>query len=185
MPYSTRRLAKTSFVSKTNTTPCHYKILRSSTSPYYVYPSYDFDYSQTLDHSSVYNPLIGDLTPYRFQPQVHLGMCAIPQLDPSTESTTFMNACIYYQVHCSISIVYDQNSRMWQVVLALYLTMLFGLLNGPNIMEILLKQLVLIHIRAFLLILILTVFPASRQMWNRTTFVILRTFAIAKFAYHC
>lgn len=47
---------------------------------------------------------------YRTQPQVHIGMCAIPQLDPSTEATTFMNACIYYQVHCSIDIVFNRNS---------------------------------------------------------------------------
>lgn len=66
MPYSTRRLAKTSFVPKTSTASCHYQVVKSSTSPYYMYPSYSFNYAQTLEHSSVFNPFVGDLTAFFF-----------------------------------------------------------------------------------------------------------------------
>lgn len=52
----------------------------------------------------------GEHVPVGAQPQLHIGMAAVPQLDPSTELTTFMNACVYYSVTCSIGISFDTST---------------------------------------------------------------------------
>lgn len=46
------------------------------------------------------------------QPQVHIGMQAIPQLNPANESTNFVNAAVYYSIECGITLSGDINS-MW------------------------------------------------------------------------
>ena len=52
-------------------------------------------YYQQLENYDVHHPLSGPLatTP---QPQVHVGLIATPQLNPSSESTTFLNSAVYW-----------------------------------------------------------------------------------------
>lgn len=38
------------------------------------------------------------------QPQVHVGMAAVPQLNPATEATNYLNAAVYYHVDCGITL---------------------------------------------------------------------------------
>lgn len=90
----------------------HFNLAGSSIPPYRIWPSAstNFNYSQTIEHASVFNPMSGEHVPVRAQPQLHIGMAAVPQLDPATELTTFMNACVYYSVTCQIGISYDTST---------------------------------------------------------------------------
>uniref|UniRef100_A0A8D8TPT5 Uncharacterized protein n=1 Tax=Cacopsylla melanoneura TaxID=428564 RepID=A0A8D8TPT5_9HEMI len=74
---------------------------------YGVFSDYTSNYSQNLECAPLWNPKRGMVSTLQAQPQVHVGMLAIPQLSPDNETTTFMNACLYFQVHCSISLSYD------------------------------------------------------------------------------
>lgn len=98
--------------SKNVKTLRHYNLASQSLPSYKIWPSgaTKFDYSQTIEHATVYNPMSGEHVPVRSQPQLHIGMAAVPQLDPATELTTFMNACLYYSVTCSIGISYDSST---------------------------------------------------------------------------
>lgn len=72
-----------------------------------------FQHAQTIEKYMMYSPRTGTVGgPQTVQPQLHLGMQAIPQLNPSTDTTNFTNACIYYSVDCSIKISHSTNS-MW------------------------------------------------------------------------
>lgn len=44
------------------------------------------------------------------QPQLHVGLVAIPQLNPSTETSTYLNACMYFSVECQMDVEINFNS---------------------------------------------------------------------------
>lgn len=66
-------------------------------------------YYQTLGMMFPFNDLNSPCKP-SIQPQVHIGMQAIPRLNPSTESTDFINACVYYEVECGLECYSDYDS---------------------------------------------------------------------------
>ncbi|QEM39036.1 VP4 [Bactericera trigonica densovirus] len=62
-----------------------------------------FVYAQLIEKYDMYMPGTGSVGgEQRAQPQLHIGMSAIPQLNPTTDLTSFVNACVYYSVECSI-----------------------------------------------------------------------------------
>ena len=67
-------------------------------------------YYQQLENYGVHHPLSGSLatTP---QPQVHVGLIATPQLNPSSEATTFLNSAVYWFVECSLEVSFNHTSR--------------------------------------------------------------------------
>lgn len=65
----------------------------------------NFFYTQHLEKMNMYSPHQGSVGGGQIpQPQVHIGMSAVPQLNPSTEQTSFVNACVQYEVSCSIQL---------------------------------------------------------------------------------
>nr|QVW56836.1 MAG: VP4 [Phylloscopus inornatus ambidensovirus] len=74
------------------------------------YQQATFSYSQSLEKSRSFTADGAALHNTPNQPQVHIGMQAIPQLNPATESTGFMNACVYYHITCGATVVGDINS---------------------------------------------------------------------------
>lgn len=80
--------------------------------------SYAYNYSQTIEQYGVYSPITGPVGRNNTQPQVHIGMCAIPQLNPATEDSSFVNACFYYEVNCQIRISWNRHTMWGQDILA-------------------------------------------------------------------
>ena len=68
-------------------------------------------YYQQLENYGVYHPFSEPLatTP---QPQVHVGLIATPQLNPSSEATTFLNFAVYWFVECSLEVNFNDTSRL-------------------------------------------------------------------------
>ena len=46
------------------------------------------------------------------QPQLHVGMAAIPSLNPQSNTKQFQNGCIYFHVHTTCVVEHDINSSM-------------------------------------------------------------------------
>ncbi|XP_046600903.1 uncharacterized protein LOC124295332 [Neodiprion lecontei] len=71
-----------------------------------------YSYNQNIETYGTFSTRDDWITEGLPQPQVHIGMQAILQLNPSTESTTFLNAAVYYHIDCGCDIVGD-NSSIW------------------------------------------------------------------------
>ncbi|ANH56806.1 putative structural protein [Diaphorina citri densovirus] len=64
-----------------------------------------FFYHSQIEKYGIFAPRYGALNPRQnVQPQVHIGLSAIPQLNPATEHKNFVNCCVYYAVDCSIEL---------------------------------------------------------------------------------
>ncbi|XP_036327552.1 uncharacterized protein LOC118740163 [Rhagoletis pomonella] len=68
-------------------------------------------YLRQLEIYGCFNIYTGT-TPYYAQPQVHVGLCATPQLNPSNEDKIFLNSCCYWKVDCGITISTNSHSAM-------------------------------------------------------------------------
>ncbi|KAI5694148.1 hypothetical protein M8J76_015857 [Diaphorina citri] len=88
-----------------------YTFVTASDKGRYLYAEPTFEYSQFIDLYDVFSPLRGDTGAVRTQPQLHIGMSPIPQLNPANDSTSFLNASMYYQVDCSINLSYSLESQ--------------------------------------------------------------------------
>lgn len=57
-----------------------------------------------------YNVRTGQI-PYRAQPQIHVGMAAVPAMKPSTDTTTFQNTSAYWSVECELEVEQHHGSH--------------------------------------------------------------------------
>lgn len=60
-------------------------------------------YNRSLEGPDAFTIKGGPFGAHQPQPQVHIGMAAIPQLNPSTENSNFLNAAVYYHIDCGIT----------------------------------------------------------------------------------
>ncbi len=82
----------------------------ASTTQYSLFSTFDANYSQTLEVANIYRPNNASVGTSAVQPQVHIGMCAIPQLNPANDNKNYLNACVYYNIECGINLVTDYES---------------------------------------------------------------------------
>lgn len=71
--------------------------------------THSYGYEQKLERECHWSPVSGAKQMVA-QPQLHLGMFAVPALNPSLSTETFTNACMYYSVEASIDMCYDFDS---------------------------------------------------------------------------
>ncbi|KAL6958975.1 hypothetical protein U1Q18_051352 [Sarracenia purpurea var. burkii] len=74
------------------------------------YDTCAYHYGQTIEEYDT-SSTAGGAAAIRVQPQVHIGLSPIPQLNPETETTSFLNASLYYHVQCGIEITSDSDTE--------------------------------------------------------------------------
>lgn len=63
---------------------------------------------QTLEHYDTYKWDSGHITA-NVQPQVHVGLTAVPAINPGSEATNFQNTAVYWSVECELVVHHYQN----------------------------------------------------------------------------
>lgn len=77
-------------------------------------------YTRSLERPVVYNPRNPSDNSCRIaQPQLHVGILAIPQLSPSTESENFQISTVYWEIEYELDVILDFNSTYTSGNLAL------------------------------------------------------------------
>lgn len=71
--------------------------------------SYSANLYQTVEHYQTYSWDKGHIHG-NTQPQVHVGLTAVPAINPGTEGVDFQNASCYWTVECEITLHHYQNS---------------------------------------------------------------------------
>lgn len=72
-------------------------------------PNGPFNYMSRIERLQCYDTSQGTQS-HHVQPQLHVGMFAIPQLNPSTANNTFLNSCIYYEITTKMDVEVSWNS---------------------------------------------------------------------------
>lgn len=69
----------------------------------------DNTYIRQIENYGSFNTHTG-ASGYAAQPQVHVGIQAVPQLNVANEDTNFLNTCCYWQVDCGASVEFSLSS---------------------------------------------------------------------------
>lgn len=72
-------------------------------------PNGPFNYMSRIERLQCYDTSEGTQS-HHTQPQLHVGMFAIPQLNPATANNTFLNSCIYYEITTKMDVEVSWNS---------------------------------------------------------------------------
>lgn len=66
-------------------------------------------YYRQIENYGAFKPGAGT-SDYGAQPQLHVGIQATPQLNPASESISYLNSACYWKIECGIEIAFDVNS---------------------------------------------------------------------------
>lgn len=70
-------------------------------------------YIRQIENYGAFNTHSGSST-YAAQPQLHVGIQAVPQLNVANEDTNFLNTCCYWQIDCGAVIEFNISSAYYQ-----------------------------------------------------------------------